>query len=229
MIDAADTNDNTTDDNGDDEPPSLERIEDEDEDSGEEGVDDGGGRDDGHDDEDDDKDDDAWDDLTEEEREVLMENAASVRATLDKVCLKLLYSSMNTDILIDKIRRLSFAIIHSTTIALPAWHKACTANSRPIRLIPRDVKTRWNSTYDMLTVAFDYRTVIDDITANKSLKLRRYELDDQDWEVVEDLLRVLKVCFFFATSSYNSTYGIFRCIRMRLFFSLRTMPSPSPM
>jgi hypothetical protein len=108
----------------------------------------------------------------------------------------LLYSSIITDISIDKIRKLSFAIIHSTTIALPAWHKACTANSRPIHLIPRDVKTRWNSTYDMLTVAFDYRTVIDDITANKSLKLRRYELDDQDWEVVEDLLRVLKVCFF---------------------------------
>jgi len=40
----------------------------------------------------------------------------------------------------------------------------------------------------MLTVAFDYHTVIDDITANKSLKLHRYELDDQDWEVVEDLL-----------------------------------------
>ncbi|KAF8239966.1 hypothetical protein L208DRAFT_1235068, partial [Tricholoma matsutake] len=75
---------------------------------------------------------------------------------------------------------------------LPAWHKACTANSRPIRLIPHDVKTCWNSTYDMLTAAFDYRTVIDDIMANKSLKLHHYELDDQDWEVVEDLLQMYK-------------------------------------
>jgi hypothetical protein len=103
---------------------------------------------------------------------------------------------MNPDISIDKIRKLSFAIIHSTTIALPAWHKACTTNSCPICLIPHDVKTCWNSMYNMLTVAFDYCTVINDITANKSLKLRCYELDDQDWEVVVDLLRVLKVCFF---------------------------------
>jgi hypothetical protein len=32
-------------------------------------------------------------------------------------------SSIITDIFIDKIHKLSFAIIHSTTIALPAWHK----------------------------------------------------------------------------------------------------------
>ena len=190
VIDAADTNDNTTDNNMNDEPLSLEGIEDED--SEEEGVDNGG--DDAGDDEDDDKDDNTSDDLTEE-GEVLIEDTASVQATLDKVHLKLLYSSMNTDILIDKICKLSFAIIHSTTI-LPAWHKACTANSCPIHLIPCDVKTCWNSIYDMLTVAFDYCTVIDDTMANKSLKLCHYELDDQDWEVIVDLLQVLKVCFF---------------------------------
>ncbi|KAF8224570.1 hypothetical protein L208DRAFT_1161611, partial [Tricholoma matsutake] len=92
----------------------------------------------GGDGDDDEEDDDALDDLTEEEHEVLMENTASVRATLDKIC------------------KLSFAIIHLTTIALPAWHKACTANSHPIHLIPCDVKTCWNSMYDMLTAAFDY-------------------------------------------------------------------------
>jgi hypothetical protein len=46
----------------------------------------------------------------------------------------------------------------------------------------------------MLKFALDYRVVIDDITANKALKLRQYELDDSDWDIVEDLLRVLKVC-----------------------------------
>jgi hypothetical protein len=55
----------------------------------------------------------------------------------------------------------------------------------------------------MLKVADDYRAVIDDITANKTLKLRRYELDDQEWEVIVDLLRVLKVYPFFAASLYN--------------------------
>jgi hypothetical protein len=45
----------------------------------------------------------------------------------------------------------------------------------------------------MLEMAIRYRAAIDDITANKALKLRNYELDDEDWEVVSDLIRVLKV------------------------------------
>ena len=80
-------------------------------------------------------------------------------------------------------------------IALPAWCKACAAHKLPVNLIPRDVKTRWNSTYDMVKVAFKYRSAIDDITGDKSLKLRKHELDDDDWKIIGDLIRVLKVCF----------------------------------
>ena len=47
----------------------------------------------------------------------------------------------------------------------------------------------------MLNVAMEYRKVIDDITANKSLKLRQYELDDEGWDIIGDLLRVLKVTY----------------------------------
>ena len=72
----------------------------------------------------------------------------------------------------------------------------------PVRLIPRDVKTRWNSTYDMAKMALKYRCVIDDITANKVLKLRKYELDDDDWVIVGDLLRVLKVTVLFLPVIY---------------------------
>ena len=45
----------------------------------------------------------------------------------------------------------------------------------------------------MLEVALEYRAAVDDITADKSLKLRKYELDDDDWTIVRDLLRVLRV------------------------------------
>jgi hypothetical protein len=82
-----------------------------------------------------------------------------------------------------------------TTIALPAWREACTNRKLPVRLIPCDDKTRWNSTYDMVKMALKFRSAIDDITANKSLKLRKYELDDDEWKIVGDLIRVLKVCF----------------------------------
>ena len=48
----------------------------------------------------------------------------------------------------------------------------------------------------MLEMAILYRSVIDDITANKALKLRKFELDDEDWQIVSDLICVLKVCMF---------------------------------
>jgi collagenase-like PrtC family protease len=50
------------------------------------------------------------------------------------------------------------------------------------------VKTRWNSTYDLAKVALKYRLAIDDITANKSLKLHKFELDNDDWKIIGDLL-----------------------------------------
>lgn len=45
----------------------------------------------------------------------------------------------------------------------------------------------------MLKMAIQYRSTIDQITADKSLKLQRFELDDNDWIIASDLLCVLKV------------------------------------
>lgn len=42
-------------------------------------------------------------------------------------------------------------------------------------------------------MAIQYRTAIDDITADKALKLRKYELDDDDWKILTDLKTVMKV------------------------------------
>jgi hypothetical protein len=52
----------------------------------------------------------------------------------------------------------------------------------------------------MMSFALKYRAAIDNITANKSLKLRRYELDDEDWKIVGDLVSILEVRtkYFFA-------------------------------
>ena len=79
-------------------------------------------------------------------------------------------------------------------IALPAWCCTCSDLGLKEKLIPRDVVTRWNSTYDMLHFVLTYREVIDYVTADKTLKLRKYELDNDDWVVVEDLVSVLEVC-----------------------------------
>lgn len=61
------------------------------------------------------------------------------------------------------------------------------------RMMPRDVATRWNSTYEMLSFAYTYRAAYNEITSNRDMKMRNYELADSDWKVVNDLASVLKV------------------------------------
>lgn len=61
-------------------------------------------------------------------------------------------------------------------------------------MMPRDVSTRWNSTFDMLKFAIQYRVAIDTITAERTMKLRDYELGREEWIVAEQLYDVLEVC-----------------------------------
>jgi hypothetical protein len=46
----------------------------------------------------------------------------------------------------------------------------------------------------MLHFVIKYRQPVDAITADKTLKLRKYELDNEDWTIVGDLVTVLEVC-----------------------------------
>ncbi|KAF9060308.1 hypothetical protein BDP27DRAFT_1237031, partial [Rhodocollybia butyracea] len=75
---------------------------------------------------------------------------------------------------------------------IPAWCTACQEHKLNVRLIPRNVATRWNSTYDMLVVARQYSAVIDGITADKKLQLCKYELSEQQWKIVDDLIHIFK-------------------------------------
>ena len=60
--------------------------------------------------------------------------------------------------------------------------------------MPRDVPTRWNSTFDMLDFALGYREAIDEITSNRELNLCKYELEDDEWAVAKNLRDTLKAC-----------------------------------
>ena len=53
---------------------------------------------------------------------------------------------------------------------------------------------RWNSTYDMMKFMLAYRVEIDKVTADKGLRLRKYELDNDDWVIINDLVGILEVC-----------------------------------
>lgn len=60
-------------------------------------------------------------------------------------------------------------------------------------MMPRDVATRWNSTYDMLDFAIQYRAALDTITGDRDMKLRRFELTEEEWKSATQLRNALKV------------------------------------
>jgi hypothetical protein len=49
----------------------------------------------------------------------------------------------------------------------------------------------------MLVVAVQYKEVLNALTADRNLPLRRYELSDSDWAIIEDLVYTLEVCASF--------------------------------
>ena len=81
----------------------------------------------------------------------------------------------------------------STTIILPQWFTTLEELVLNQRMMPRDVTTRWNSTFDMLDFAVEYREALDSMTGNQRMKLRQYELTEEDWEITTQLRDVLKV------------------------------------
>ena len=73
--------------------------------------------------------------------------------------------------------------------------------------MPRDVRNRWNSTYDMLRFAYAYSEPINKITGDRSMKIRQYEINDQEWTIVEQLRDCLKVrCFFIYKLIHSSHF-----------------------
>jgi hypothetical protein len=79
------------------------------------------------------------------------------------------------------------------TVLFPQWFSILRDLNRPEKMMPRDVTTRWNSTFDMLDFAVEHITAINIITADH--KLRDYELSEGDWGIARQLRDVLKVFF----------------------------------
>jgi hypothetical protein len=93
-----------------------------------------------------------------------------------------------------QLRKIAFSIKNSTTIILPEWYSTLEELGLHARMMPRDVSTRWNSTFDMVEFAIDYQPAIDAITGNRDMKMRRLELDAPEWAITKELYDTLKVC-----------------------------------
>ena len=85
--------------------------------------------------------------------------------------------------------------------------------------MPRDVSTRWNSTYDMLQFATDYRAALDIMTADRDMNLRKYELSEKEWGMATELVEVLQVGFTYFFLCFFLIYSLFiRSSSTALFF-----------
>ncbi|KIK17074.1 hypothetical protein PISMIDRAFT_74078, partial [Pisolithus microcarpus 441] len=102
------------------------------------------------------------------------------------------------------LHKLAIKLVHSTTILLPVWKSTLKELRQAVTIMPRDVLTRWNSSFDLLEYALNHRKAIDTVTQRRELGLRKFELGDHEWELVEQLHDILKdATLFFLRSTPN--------------------------
>ncbi|KAJ3749789.1 hypothetical protein EV360DRAFT_76163, partial [Lentinula raphanica] len=88
-----------------------------------------------------------------------------------------------------KARKIAFKIVNSPTGLLPHWH----ALQPNICILPRDVSTRWNSTYNMLYAFVEMKTYVTRLLDSMTNGLGEYQLEDDEWEAIAGLTVALKV------------------------------------
>jgi hypothetical protein len=93
-----------------------------------------------------------------------------------------------------QLRKLVYAMKNSSTLALPEWFRILDDLSLDARIMPCDVRTRWNATFDMLEFAYEYKEAINQITDRHEMKLRGYEIEPHEWDIVKQLRDILGVC-----------------------------------
>ncbi|KAL1748219.1 hypothetical protein HDZ31DRAFT_30289 [Schizophyllum fasciatum] len=88
-----------------------------------------------------------------------------------------------------QLRKLAFKVVNSSTILLPAWKEILQDLNMRVKLLPRDVRTRWNSTYDMLVSALEHRDAIDKMYKRDDVvkEIEPLELSRHEWKCAEQL------------------------------------------
>ena len=82
------------------------------------------------------------------------------------------------------------------------WGKFCKENGRRPKRFPKDVPTRWNSTFHLLTESLAYKDLLCTFISNNVPQINLYP---QEWDICQKILDVLKV-FNDATYTLSGVY-----------------------
>ncbi|KAJ7447001.1 hypothetical protein FB451DRAFT_1054718, partial [Mycena latifolia] len=91
------------------------------------------------------------------------------------------------------VRTVANKILNSPTKLRPQWDKIVTSNRLLPRVLPRDIKTHWNSTYDMINSALAYHHALHEITLDSDYGLTNQYLSADEWAILSDLRDILLV------------------------------------
>ena len=118
---------------------------------------------------------------------------------------------------------------NSTTINHPQWvsileehAETCKSTNKKvlsIQMMPHNVSTQWNSTFNMLQFALTYHMPLDNLTGIWEMKLRSYKLSEEEWKIADQLAGILDVSYTYIMTLY--TFDIYsRFSNKQHFFSL---------
>ncbi|KAE9383909.1 hypothetical protein BT96DRAFT_843140 [Gymnopus androsaceus JB14] len=89
--------------------------------------------------------------------------------------------------------KISFKIINSTTLLLPQWREHVANTAFKDRVLPRDVATQWNSTYNMLAAFLEMKEPVSQFLDHSSNGMAKFLLDNNEWTAIEGLVSALKI------------------------------------
>ena len=86
------------------------------------------------------------------------------------------------------------------------------------RALDRHVPTRWNTDFDCLSAHLHFKNIIQAMTGVSEYKLKAYQLNDEQWDLVDDIAEVLMVffnLFYYINCFYYSYSKILLCFFLR--------------
>ena len=91
------------------------------------------------------------------------------------------------------MRNFASKVVNLSTLLLPEWKCIVDEHGLPPRILPRDVQTHWNLTFDMLDVCLQYRSPYNQMCARLENGLQRFEMSEDEWLIAKQLYKILKV------------------------------------